>query len=175
MGKIKKSAPVKIIAGLIASEERLFDKVSAILSKRLGAIDNESKPCSFNYTNYYTREMGNGLKRKFLSFERLVQPDGIEKVKIFTNHIEKRLSRHGKRSVNIDPGYLSDSKLVLLTTKDYCHRLYLNKGIYAEVTLYFREGEFRPWEWSYPDYKTSAYKDFFGRVRQCYCEQLRLK
>ena len=94
-------------------------------------------------------------------------------MKIFTNNVEKRLSQNNKRSVNIDPGYITPGKLVLLTTKNYSHRVYIRSGIYAEVALYFKNGRFQPWSWSYPDYRTDGYGIFFKRVRGLYMEQIK--
>ena len=80
-----------------------------------------------------------------------------------------------RRRVNLDPGYVSLSKMVLATTKDYSHRIYLGQGIYAEVTLHYRHGAFHPWEWTYPDYASQRYLDIFGHIRDIYVAQLRSK
>ena len=79
------------------------------------------------------------------------------------------------RIINIDPGYLDLSKLILASTKDYKHRIYLTKGIYAEVTLFYQDKTFCPWEWTYPDYKTGEYIEIFNRIRQIYAEQIKEK
>lgn len=173
MGEVKNPVPVKIIAGLIASDEGLFNKAARLLSKKFGPVDIESATWPFDRTTYYQEEMGEGLRRKFLGFRGLAGPVGIERIKIFTNTIEKKFLCSGKRRINIDPGYITAGKLVLLTTKNYSHRIYLNKGIYAEVTLFFKNGDFQPWEWSYPDYKTHLYRDFFRQVRDLYMEQIK--
>ena len=173
MGKLKSRDRVKIVVGLISRDKKLFADAARLLMRKLGPVDTESDILVFNQTTYYQPEMGKDLTRKFLSFFGLLTPEGVEKIKLFTNKLEKRFSRYGKRAINIDPGYITSAKLVLLTTKDYSHRIHIGKGIYAEVTLFFQDGEFRPWQWSYPDYKTDAYKDFFGRVRNIYMEQLK--
>jgi len=163
---------VKLFAGLLSGDARSLERACRELAKRFGAIDQESPAIDFTSTSYYDEEFGARLRRKFVGFAKLAGLDGIASVKIATNAIERRLSAGGKRTVNIDPGYLDLSKLVLLTTKDYSHRLYLAGGIYGEVTLVFRGGTFRPWDWTYPDYRTKEYIDVFNEMRKRYREAL---
>ncbi|MCP4631866.1 MAG: DUF4416 family protein, partial [candidate division Zixibacteria bacterium] len=129
-------------------------------------------------TKYYNDEMGEKLFRKFVSFEELIDPSQLPAIKIFSNDIELRFSRPGcdspKRRVNIDPGYLELSKLILASTKNFSHRIYLNDGIYGEVTLIFRGNEFTYLDWTYPDYKTSFAKTFLMDVRNKYNLQLKV-
>jgi Domain of unknown function (DUF4416) len=115
--------------------------------------------------------MGNNLKRKFLSFQKLFDLKDIYKVKLKTNMLERRLLKLGRRSVNIDPGYLDLAKLVLFSTKDYTHRIYLNKGIFAEATLFYKDKRFNAWPWTYPDYRSEAYIDIFNSIRELYCKR----
>lgn len=172
MNKIRPHDPIKIIVGLISSEPSFFEGSSAYLTKKFGPVDLESEILPFNHTSYYQEEMGQNLKRKLLSFSDLAKPDGIEDIKLYTNSVEKDFSKNGRRPINIDPGYLTSGKLVLLTTKNYSHRIYLKNGIYAEVTLHYKNGDYQPWDWSYPDYKTDSYRIFFKRVRDIYMGQL---
>jgi len=173
VGKIGFPEPVKLFAGLIGNELPLIEAAQAALERRLGPIDFESGILDFNLTAYYSKEMGAGLKRKFVTFEKLIRVEKAAEVKILTNKIEEKFStKHGRR-VNIDPGYICLGKLVLLTTKDYYHRIYITKGIYAEVTLYYKDKSFRPFEWSYPDYKSENYIEFFNNARGKYFTQLR--
>ena len=126
MGKISKHESVKLIVGLIGRKSSL-DKVKTKLSRKFGKIDFESKILDFVFTRYYNQEMGTDLKRQFLSFKELISPTAIPDIKIFTNKLEKNFfSAHNKRVLNIDPGYLSLAKLVLATTKDHQHRIYLD-------------------------------------------------
>lgn len=173
MGERRRSGPVKIITGLIFNDLQVFDKASSLLLKKLGPVDLESEPLSFDHTSYYNDEMGAGLKRRFLSFRRLKNPKDLHRLKIFTDRLEKKFSASGRRAINIDPGYLSLSKLVLFSTKDYAHRIYLANGIYSEVTLFFKESSFQSWGWTYPDYKTKEYIDFFNHTRQILLNDLK--
>lgn len=173
MGIIRKHFPVKLIVGFIFKNDASLIKAQGYLIKRFGKLDFESKIIPFIHSNYYEKEFGKGLKRKFISFNSLISPHKISDVKIFTNKIEKKLSVGTCRLINIDPGYLNLSKLVLATTKDYTHRIYLNHDIYAEVTLFYKDKNFRFWEWTYPDYQTSEYLEVFNIIRGLYEEQTR--
>ena len=119
--------------------------------------------------------MGRGLFRVFLSFEKLIDPAGLVDAKLITNMIEDRLADSTqsprKRPVNIDPGYITAAKLVLASTKDYSHRIYLDKGIYAEITLSYRNKQFMPCDWTYPDYRTGEYIDIFTKIREIFMRQ----
>ena len=173
MGQIKRLKPVKLFAGFIFRQDYAFKKAMTVLEARFGRCDFESEPIAFTHTDYYENEFGKGLTRKFLSFPKLIPPDELSSIKAATNRIEKKLSKDGSRLVNIDPGYLDLGKAVLATTKDYNHRIYLARGIYAEVTLYYRDKTFTPWDWTYPDYRTPEYIDTFNKIRSLYAEQIK--
>jgi hypothetical protein len=172
MGKTRKHTPVKLIVGFIFQEETILRKAEAALRRNFGKIDFQSATLVFNHTDYYKKEFGNNLFRKFISFQKLINPEILAEIKIATNRIEEKLSKSGQRRINIDPGYLDLSKLVLATTKDYAHRIYLKKDIYAEVTLFFQGKRFQPWPWTYPDYRTNEYADIFHEIRNIYAQTL---
>jgi len=175
MGMPKRSHPVKLIIGFIFSEKETYPKVIKILQKRFGKIDYESPCLAFEYTGYYQNELGKGQIRIFISFKKLIKPEALAKIKLFTNRVENKFSSSGRRRINIDPGYLDPAKLVLASTKDYNHRIYLQRGIFAEITLTFQGGTFRPWEWSYPDYQTKEYAEIFNKIREIYMGETRRK
>ncbi|MBU1125853.1 MAG: DUF4416 family protein [Candidatus Omnitrophica bacterium] len=176
MGQIRKSASVKLIIGFIYKEEIIAQRVLRRLTRRFGPIDFESQVFSFAHTDYYAKEFGAGLKRRFFSFKKLIHPHILPKVKVITNIIETRyavsLRAAFKRRINIDPGYLDLAKLVLASTKNYSHRIYLDKGIFAEVTLFYQENSYRAWEWTYPDYKLPEAILFFNHLRGIYAAQI---
>ncbi|MFA5275336.1 MAG: DUF4416 family protein [Candidatus Omnitrophota bacterium] len=172
MGKVRRVNPVKLVIGLIFKEESVLKKVEETLKRKFGAVDYESNILAFNFTAYYEPEFGTELKKKFLSFSTLIDPQELVKIKLFTNKLESRFSQAGLRLINIDPGYLDMAKYILATTKDYIHRIYLGKGIFAEVTLYFKDNTFTPGEWTYRDYKTKVYIDILARIREIYGQQL---
>jgi len=165
--------PVKFICGFIYSKEHTYKKTRSILEKKFGKIDFESQAIDFNFTDYYRDEMGKPLFRRFISFKKMHNPSSFVNIKLFCIKIEKRYSSEDKRTINIDPGYLNDAKLVLTTTKDFSHRIYLNKGIYAEVTLCFKGGSFCDFPTTFPDYRTCLYKDIFLTIRNIYRQNLK--
>ncbi len=173
MGTARDPAPVKLIASLLAAHLATLTAARAALTERLGAIDFQSELLPFDHTDYYTAEMGTGLVRQIITFEPLALPSDLPAVKLATNEIEQAMAEDGRRTVNIDPGYVSLAKLVLATTKDHAHRLYLGQGIFGEVTLTYQGGRFRPWPWTYPDYAGEQYCSLFGEIRQRYRAQLR--
>ncbi|MDD2702568.1 MAG: DUF4416 family protein [Candidatus Omnitrophica bacterium] len=173
MGTAAAYPPVKLVAGFIFSDDNACKKARAALVRRFGAIDFESGVIPFTYTDYYEKEFGTGLKRVFVSFKRLVPLDRLARIKAATNSIENSLAVKKYRPVNIDPGFVDLAKLVLATTKDFCHRIYLSKGIFAEVTLVYKDRSFRHWEWTYPDYRTPEYIAIFNHIRELYAKQLK--
>ena len=167
MGNTRPTEKVKLIAALISNNAALFNKARHILEKAFGnPVDFESETLDFTHTGYYNDEMGLNLKRKFFSFKRPVPLKDIEKTKLISNKIEQKFSINNKRSINIDPGYLDLAKLVLFSTKDYSHRIHAGKGIFAEVTLHFKNDTFNAWPWTYPDYRTGDYISIFNSIRE---------
>jgi len=173
MGQIKKTEPVKLIAGFIFSDEAYFEKTKSLLEKTFGKIDFASDTLNFSHTDYYQKEFGHNLKRKFVSFQKLIPPKKLAAIKNITNKLENKLSSGVRRNINIDPGYLDMAKLVLASTKDFNHRIYLDKGIFAEITLFYQDKGFKPREWTYPDYRTPEYNAIFCRIREIYINQTR--
>ncbi len=172
MGKIKDIMPVKLFCGFIYGGGNDFEKAKEACAEAFGKGDYESPATPFTHTDYYEKEFGKNLLRRFLSFEKLVFPDALADIKHQTNAVERELSKNGKRRVNIDPGYLTLSKVVLATTKDYMHRIYIGHGMYAEVTLYFKDNMFQGFPWTYPDYKTPEYVEIFNKIREIYKKQV---
>jgi hypothetical protein len=165
--------PVKLIMGLIFTLEAPVAAVRRDLEATYGRIDLETTVLPFAWTRFYEHEMGPTLQRQFWSFDSLIAADALAGIKRQTNAMERAFAGYGgQRRVNLDPGYIDLAKLVLATTKDQQHRLYLGQGIYAEVTLRFTGGRFVPWDWTYPDYRTAEHLAFFGAVRQCYRQHL---
>jgi hypothetical protein len=173
MGQIQKAKKVKLITGLITGNEAFFLTTEKKLSKKFGPLDFKSATLDFNYTDYYQAELGKELKRQFFSFKQLIPPQEISKIKIFTNKLEDSLGVSGRRIINIDPGYLDLAKLVLATTKDFSHRIYLELGIFAEVTLMFSNESYQPLDWTYPDYRSQKYIEIFNDIRRIYHAQIK--
>ncbi len=142
------------------------------LTEFLGAYTYRTESSPFDYTNYYTEEMGTGLKRIILSFKRLIHRDFIADIKVYTTSLEQEYSQDQKRTINIDPGYIAEEHLILATGKGYYHRPYLGKGVYADLTLVYQQNVFRELEWTYPDYNTPKIKKLFLDLRAKYVEEL---
>jgi len=173
VGEAKKHPPVKLVVGMISGRKPLFDAAQRELMAQFGPLDYESALMPWEFTDYYSRELGENLWRKFLTFERLIDPERLAGIKLFTNRLEGRLSEGGARRINLDPGFLDSTKLVLATTKNRDHRIYIGQGIFAEATLHFRGKSFRVWEWTYPDYATPEYIAIFNEIRALYREQVK--
>ena len=176
MADIKPFIPVKLICGIIASAQDIFARTRDYLKDEFGPSDYSSPLYEFAYTDYYERQMGSGLKRQFLSFHDLIKPDQLSRVKIRTNELEDVLRNESgvqRRIVNIDPGYLTASALIMATAKDFAHRIPLQNGIYGHLELLFLKKEIKTLNWTYPDYKIELYHSFFLDVRKSYLSQLR--
>ncbi|MFC1821511.1 DUF4416 family protein [Thermodesulfobacteriota bacterium] len=164
---------VKLIASLFSPGKALIDQIIDDLEQLYGSTDWVSPELYFDRTRYYAREMGWPLHRRFVAFKRVIRPEAIADIKLATNKLESNHLQGGKRLVNIDPGYISLERLVLATGKNYTHRIYLNKGIYADLTLIFHKESFRPLDWTYRDYRDPIIIDYFNGLRERYKDQIR--
>ncbi len=159
---------VKLFTGIIFSGDELNPSVIFSLEKFLGKTDYKSPPIPFDVTDYYSREMGNDLKRIFLSFEKLINPQDITDIKIRTDEIELKYTDLTGRKVNIDPGYMDYYKVVLASKKMGGQKIYLNKGVWADITLLYEKGTFKPLDWGFPDFKSGVYNDILCHIRKTY-------
>jgi len=172
MGNIRNPIPVKLFIGMLSPDPELFEQCTDMLSREYGSVDLRSDVLAWSTSDYYQEEMGAGIVRKFIFFERLFDASVLPGIKVFTNEIEKNLSVQSggelHRRINLDPGYVTEAKVVLATAKDFSHRIYIGAGIYAEVTLRYSNAErqFMPCEHTYPDYRTSEYRLLFNRSRE---------
>ncbi|MHB2148348.1 DUF4416 family protein [Calditrichota bacterium LG25] len=173
MGIIKEHPPVQLFAAITFNERVDLKEVFAHLQNLSGAIEERSALFDFDaFTDYYESEMGSGLEKLFITFKELIHPETLPDIKRQTNQIELEISKSKQRCVNIDPGYLTVSKVVLATTKDYAHRLYLGKGIYGDLHLVYQKKSFRAQPWTYPDYRQPLAIEFFNRLRETYRDKL---
>jgi len=164
---------VKLISSLFSNQGALIDAGIKEMEERFGPVDWASEMMPFDRTRYYEREMGWPLYRRFISFVRLIMPESIADIKLITNELEKAHLDRENRTINIDPGYVTLERLVLATGKNYSHRLYLTKGIYADLTLIFHDGTFKPLSWTYPDYAEEKVIGLFNTLRSGYLQHLR--
>jgi len=175
VSKPKPGQKVKLISSLFSSGVDLIMKVIKQMEEYFGITDWISEEIAFDRTKYYAKEMGWPLYRRFISFEKLIYPEFLVEAKLITNKIEDEYLSNMKRKINVDPGYISLERLVLSTGKNYTHRIYLGKGIYADLTLVFHAGTFKSLEWTYPDYRNEKVIDCFNMLRDNYLSYLRGK
>ena len=179
MWKLKAPKPAKLIIGILAADEECLKAAIEAINTNFGKIDFVSDLWPFDQTDYYKDQTGENILRQFVSIEKLIDPGKLSKIKHKTNMLEQKLAKQSAsdllRPVNLDPGIIEPSKLVLATTKNYSHRIYIGKKMYAEVTLIFDKGKWKPFEYTYPDYRQDCYHDFFSKVRTRLVEQLKSK
>ncbi len=175
MGQIKAPPKVKYFCGILLSDESFWGELKEILVSLFGNIQLESSFISFSFTKYYEDEMGSDVKRKFVLFDGLGNPAQLAEIKCETNKIEDsfRGKRGYKRPVNLDTGYIESSKVILASTKNFFHRIYIGNGIFAEVTMHWRKKKWNFFEWTYPDYKSKEYVEFFTEARDIYLKELK--
>lgn len=170
MGRIVPPLGVILFVGMIYADDHILQQALRLLEKRYGRRRATSPIFAFDQTRYYEKELGSDLKRIFVCFEKPISAEHLVAIKHFTNALEIRLADHhgenrSHRRINIDPGYIHHAKVVLATTKDFAHRLYIKKGIYEEVTLRFSDGSFRPEAWTYPDFRRPDHMALFNAWR----------
>ena len=170
MAQIQPPQKVKFIVGMISSSDQLIEQATELLQNRLGLVDIKSETFSFDHTKYYEPEMGANLKKYFVSFQNPADPGELAELKIFTNQLEENLTKSANhthpRAINLDPGYIAPSKLILASMKDFSHRIYLASGVYAEVTLQWRASNWQSLPWTFPDFAAGTYFEFLTSARQ---------
>jgi hypothetical protein len=160
---------VRLFVGITYGAEEFAKKAVDELVRRYGKLCLKSPVFDFNFTDYYNSEMGPDLKKFFAGFENPVKPGEIAKIKSVTNSLEESLGissgGSSRRRVNIDPGYVEKSKVVLVSRKNRSQRIYLKDRVYAEVTLFFKKKGCHPLPWTYADYRTELACSFFTALR----------
>ncbi len=176
MAQPKAFTPVKLVCGVIYNDDALYEEVRRRLIAEWGSTDLESQAFPFDLTAYYEPEMGPDLKRRFVSFAGLTASETLPAVKLRTIDLEESVRRETGalgRPVNIDPGYLTASALVMATAKDFSHRIPLERGIYAHLEFLFTKTGVKTLDWTYPDFRSGPCQGFFRTVREMYLRQLR--
>lgn len=177
MWQLNEPRPVKAIVGILASDERCLAAAREAVFGALGPADLLSDVWTFDQTDYYVDEIGPRVLRQFVSIEQLIDPGELADIKHRTNEIEQQLATAlampFPRPVNLDPGVIEPSKLILASTKNFAHRIYIGRKMYAEVTLVFDKGQWRLLPYTFPDYKRPEYHGFFSLVRAKLVQQLR--
>ncbi len=174
MGEIKIPEPALLVIGVLHAESTVLTKTIDLLRASLGEIRLVGEPIPFVWTGYYEKEIGANLTRCFLVAQDLVDRDRLSELKLLTNQLEQRMARgDGRRRINLDPGLLSAENFVLATTKNRGHRIYLDQGIFAEVTLSYRQGAFELHPWTFPDYRMEQVLALLASLRTEYLQRMR--
>jgi len=174
MAEAKPPEMVKLVCGMISGRVDLFDRAAWRMAERLGPPELTSELMDFDFTHYYDRRMGSPLYRRFTAFETLIPPDALVEIKCWTNELEAKFAAEiasPPRPINLDPGYVAQSKLVLASMKDFSHRVYLGRGVYGEVTLMYGKGRWEPLGWTFPDFASPRYHAFLTAARDRLREQ----
>ncbi|HSR13168.1 MAG TPA: DUF4416 family protein [Thermodesulfobacteriota bacterium] len=167
MSRLRQPQDVKLVMSLLARRDEDLAPALSAADGEYGPVDFVSERLPFDFTDYYEAEMGAELKRRIVSFGPLLPSDRLVRVKHWANEQESRTAdEKGDRRVNIDPGFLSESKFVLATGKDYTHRIYLGEGVYGDLTLTYRKGDFSPLPWTYPDYASEPILGILRMLRK---------
>lgn len=161
---------VLLLCAIISRYDDAYLWACSRLQEQFGPIALRSAAFEHRETTYYEKEMGADLKKWFVAFANRADSANLADWKLATNPLEAEFAAKGEhaepRPLNLDPGYLTEAKLVLATTKDRDHRLYLRDGIYAEVTLRYQAGAWKTQPWTYPDYQRPDFHAFFLRCRE---------
>lgn len=165
---------VQFFMGVLYSPQTNLEELAQILKESFGTLESPSQVFSFHQTDYYTHEMGQNLSRIFFALEKLIHPSELPKLKKHSIQIENAFyKKNGKRSVNLDPGYLDSVKIILASTKKGGHKISLTKDIYADMVLDFYKGNFRFFEWSFPDFKSDIYWGYFLELRRNFLNKVK--
>jgi len=177
MGELRTPAKVKIVVGILAKDSASVEAVRDTLRKKFGEEDSVLPPFPFTFTNYYKEEIGATPVRAFFSYRPLVERETIVDIKLWTNEIELEIAERngtpGLRPVNLDPGYMALGQFFLATTKDQRQRVYMQRGIFVEPTLYFQDGHLHAFEWTYRDYQSENYIQYLEQVRARLAHQIK--
>lgn len=177
MSLYKEPDKIKLFVAMLSNPLKNTEEVGkAVMSLQdaFGEVDYKSKWFPFDDTDYYEKEMGKNLQRMFLSFKKLYSPEILTEAKIKTNALERENNdAYSNRKVNLDCGYLDFYKVVLASVKYGGQKIYLSKGIYADMVLYYIKGKFEPFFWTFPDFKDSRYNQVLTDIRNNYKKQIR--
>ena len=171
MGSIHFPKPVLLFMAVFSADPAAFGWTRKRAESQWGMLALESEPFSFEtFTDYYAPTMGETLPKRLWAFENLISPERLPKIKRLTNDWETEFKSEAicsvQRPLNIDPGYIDLGKLILASTKDHAHRIYLSEGIFAETTLVYTQKQWKPLPWTYPDYKSAGYRGFLIQCRE---------
>ncbi|MFH1136732.1 MAG: DUF4416 family protein [Pseudomonadota bacterium] len=175
MSVLTPAGPVKPVAAIFSAERKFLAAAAAEWEKIVGVLDYAGREMLFDRTDFYHEEMGGPLYKRFFAAEALVDPEFLVEIKVRSMELERKWTVEGRRGVNIDPGYISAERLVLSTGKNWIHRIYLGRGVYADLTLIFEKGGFRALPWTYPDFASPEALEVMADIRKKFLMQIRMQ
>jgi hypothetical protein len=167
--------PVLVILGLLSNQPGLICEAAERLAEPWGGIDLWGEPQPFDHTPYYEKEMGSELQRRFCCLTGLMAPERLVELKQKAWEVEQLYIVAGNRQVNLDPGTLDATKVVLASFKPGPQKLYLGSGVWADMVSFYTNRAFRPLLWTFPDLREGPHLELFAHARRRYKELLRLR
>ncbi|MBI4040380.1 MAG: DUF4416 family protein [Deltaproteobacteria bacterium] len=173
MQPFKNPKPVKFFLSFLYPTGFSYDAFLGQASEKWGPHDLFYADLSFHHTTYYEAEMGKNLLRGIVGFKKMMGRETLKEMKQWAMTCEQRFQKsNGSRVINIDPGYVNDAQLVLATRKNFSHRIYLGEGIFADLTLFYKNGAFQSLPWTYPDYAEQPLKGMIDEMRKDYLRRI---
>jgi hypothetical protein len=166
MGLPRSPEKAVLFTGALFSSPDVLACAEPALREKFGEVFFSSPALPWNHSQYYVREMGSPIYRTFIFFSKVIEPSLIVSAKLTTIEIEKYFSTDNKRRINLDPGYMTLAKVVLASAKNYSHRIYLGRGIYGELELFYMNGRFNPLPYTYMDFREESVKTVFKEARR---------
>ncbi len=174
MSVLKEPTKANLTVSIMYKDEKLMNEALDLMKNRFGEIDFSCEPFVFSdISPYYNPEMGEKIFKRIFSFKKLVNRDVMIEAKHLAVEIEERFSNEGKREVNLDPGLLSLENFILVTGKNFSHRIYLGKGVFAEITLILKSKRMETLPWSYKDYQLEPARSFILDLRELFKKKLK--
>lgn len=166
MGTCKEFGKEILVVGVLSGDAEKGEAIVKAMEERFGPAARVTAIAKFDWTDYYEPEMGSPIWRSYVEFAELVDPSTLAEIKRSTNELEARWADGQKRRYNLDPGLLAPGRFVLATTKDRAHRIALNGGIFAELTLIYEKGQFHALPWTYPDWGSEPVRTMLAQWRK---------
>ncbi len=150
----------------------MYDKALSVLIDKFGELEEDTLEYDFDLTDYDEREMGTKLKKKVLVFKELVERTELPDIKLFTNKIEDDSAVDENRKINLDPGYMTAHHLILATAKEMPWKIYLDKGIFGDLTYMFKKDQCVLLDKTFPDFRKKEVQEFFIKLRKKFMRDL---
>jgi hypothetical protein len=171
MAHIKQIFKTKLVIGIMYSDKEAYEEAIKQLEQKFGEISDKSQEYDFNFTTYYEEETGKDLKKQIIVFKKLIDRDELAEIKHYTNTIEDEFSKEGKRKINLDPGYMTEHNVILASAKELPHKVSIGKGMFGDVVLEYRKGDYEDSRHTFPDYRTPLVKEFLKTIRKKYLQE----